>query len=185
MNITNALQGGLKKADSIDLLQEALSLINKKPSKQKKNLSLKAPGDLFKKIKRISGKKGLKADKAVKQVGKLLANTGYLGLSGIGKKRNAIIRGGLLGAAAGLVSIFSKNDDLANNNETATNGVSIPQNNILYGTNNKILTVTLYTVGGLIAGTVVKKMSGNKKLIKWIKKNKSRLLENLKDLNLN
>lgn len=44
----------------------------------------------------------------------------------------------------------------------------------------KILTVALYTAGGLMAGLVVKKMKGkNKKINKWIKKGKSKLRDKM------
>jgi hypothetical protein len=183
MNLVKTLEGGLKNPASLALLQEAFKLINSKPVKAEKKI--KGHSELFKKIQHISGKKGLKTEKAVKQVGKLLASTGYLGLSGVGKKKNAIVRGGLLGAAAGLVSLFLNNSNSTSSQEKNLNGVSVPQNEIMYQTDNKLLTFTLYTIGGIIAGVAIKKLGNNKKIKKWIKMNKSNFMNQIKDFNLN
>jgi hypothetical protein len=183
MNLVKTLEGGLKNPASLALLQEAFKLINSKPVKAEKKV--KGHTELFKKIQNISTKKGLKTEKAVKQVGKLLASTGYLGLSGVGKKKNAIVRGGLLGAAAGLVSLFLKNSNTNPSEQKYVNGVSVPQNEIMYHSDNKLLTFTLYTLGGIIAGVAIKKLGNNKKIKKWFKKNKTGFVNQLKDFHLN
>ncbi len=183
MNLVKTLEGGLKNPASLALLQEAFKLINSKPVKAQKKA--KGHTELFKKIQHISGKKGLNTEKAVKQVGKLLASTGYLGLSGVGKKKNAVLRWGLLGAAAGVVSIFLNNSHNANSQEKYVNGVTVPQKEVMYQTDNKLLTFTLYTLGGIITGVAIKKLGNNKKIKKWFKKNKTGFVNQLKDFHLN
>jgi len=167
MKLLNAIEEGLNTPGSKNLIQDALSLINGNSSKPLQTT-------LFKKLKDVSGKKGIKANKVyIKKVSKMLAKSG-IGLSGLSKKNNAIIGGGILGAAAGLFSVYSRKE----NGETheIQNGVPVQNNEILENENGKkILNVALFTVGGILAGAAVKKLSNNKRIKKWVRKNKSKL----------
>jgi len=177
MNLAKSIDASItKNAKSLDLLKEALSLINKKPAPDKSRGGNKL--QFFKEVQHLSKKKGVKS-KNLKKVGRLLAGTGFLGLSAAGKKRNAILRGVLLGAGTGLLSVWS------NNTSAGQGGEEAPHNGLLPAANSKALTIILYTLGGLAAGTVINQMNGNKRWKKWAKKNTSGLFRGLKKLNLN
>lgn len=178
MNLAKSIDASItKNAKSLDLLKEALSLINKKPAANQVKPANKLK--FFKEVQHLSKKKGAKA-KNLKKLGRLLAGTGFLGLSTVGKKRNAILRGGVLGAAAGALSLWT--------NYTSSEhevGVDAPQNGLLPVANSKAMTIILYTIGGLAAGTLINQMNGNKKLKKWAKRNKEYFKKGFKNFNLN
>ena len=178
MNLAKTIDASISKnSKSLDLLKEALYLVNKRPAADQGKPVNKIK--FFKEVQQLAKKKGNKS-KNLKKMGRLLAGTGFLGLSAAGKKRNAILRGGLLGAAAGIFSVWSTNtsDDLHN-------GVEAPHNGLLPAADSKALTIVLYTLGGLAVGTAINKMNGSKKLKKWAKKNKSGFWRGLKKLHLN
>lgn len=177
MNLSKTIDATVSKnAKSLDLLKEALSLINKKQNNEPVKSGNKAK--FFKEVQHLSKKKRAKA-KDVKKLGRLLAGTGFLGLSTVGKKRHAIFRGVLLGAAAGALSLWS---NTASNGQQ--NGVEPPQAGLLPVANSKAMTMILYTLGGLAAGTVINQMNTNKRFRKWTKKNKATFKKGLKNFNL-
>lgn len=145
MKLANAIEGGITGATTLGLLQEALHKIDPKAPRAK---LLNSPG-IIKRIRKQSKKKGGVSNKLyINLAGELLSNAAYFGLSALGKKKNAVLRGGILGAAAGLASAFL--------NDTKDE----PDQNDL---RNKILTITLYTAGGMLAGAAIKKMNKKKK----------------------
>ncbi|MBD0295671.1 MAG: hypothetical protein ICV84_10830 [Flavisolibacter sp.] len=153
MNLANAIEGGLTGATTLTLLQEALHKIDPKAPRP-----VLHKGNIVKKLKKTSGKPGLKATKLyIDLAGELLTNAAYFGLSGLGKKKNAVLRGGLLGAAAGLGVAFLNKKDKEHHEE---NGSAIDTED---ETKKKILTVALYTAGGLLAGLAIKKWNGKGK----------------------
>lgn len=155
MNIAKAIEGGLTGASTLTLLQEALHKIDHRAPRP-----LLYKSGLIKKLKKSSGKKGAKANRLYIQLaGELLTNAAYFGLTGLGKKKNAVLRGGVLGAAAGLGSAFLSNNK--EHDQKDENGVLVNQRN---NVKDKLLTISLYTAGGLLAGLAIKKL--NKKMKK-------------------
>lgn len=141
MKLANAIEGGITGATTLGLLQEALHKIDPKAPRAK---LLNSPG-IIKRIKKQSKKKGGVSNKLyINLASELLSNAAYFGLTALGKKKNAILRGGILGAAAGLGSAFLNES----NPEDKTSSVQ-----------NKIITVALYTAGGMLAGAAIKKIN--------------------------
>lgn len=152
MKLAEVIEGGLTGASTLTLLQEAIHKIDHQ-----------SPRPLLHKsaaLKKIQKKKGKAAPKHYIQLATdLLSTAAYFGLTALGSKKNAVLRGGLLGTAAGLGSIFlneefdnEENDDISHQDSAK----------------KKILKVLLYSVGGLIAGMAIKKLKKDAK--KFIKK---------------
>lgn len=150
MKLSNAIEGGLTGAATLLLLQQTLRKIDIKAAEAtwlKKN-------KLVKYLKRHGIKNsGNNSKKYVQLAGELLSNAAYFGLIGTGKNKNAVLPGGLLGAVAGLRAAFMPEDDEADPTENPTK--------------KKILTIALYTLGGLLAGKAMQK-------IDWFKKKGSK-----------
>jgi hypothetical protein len=68
---------------------------------------------------------------------------GYFGITGLSRKKNAILRGALLGALTGVGVTF-----LNDKNDSEVGKKS-----------NEIITILLYTLGSLIAGAAIKKIN--------------------------
>jgi hypothetical protein len=147
MTIINALEGGLAGATTLSLLHKAIDKIDSKAQTR-----LLHKSDLLKKIKRQSNKKGsIPVKLYIRLASELLASAGYFGLSALGKKKNAVLRGALLGAAAGFGVAFLNNQDNTQNQENRNK------------TRDQILTIALYTAGGLVAGAAIKRLNKRKK----------------------
>ena len=147
----SALEGGLAGATTISLLTDTLRHING-DSSQKKLLSSKY---LKKRFKKAGSKKPLKATKQFIQLaGDILGSSAFLGLTSLGKKKNAMLRGGLLGTAAGLGSVLLNGHDQEKEKANGHEGYPYMLNrkNSMV---SKALEVGLYTIGGLIAGKVI------------------------------
>jgi hypothetical protein len=80
-------------------------------------------------------------------VGDLLSNSLYYSMAGIGRSKNALLRGSLLGLAAGLGAVFLP-EPLGLNEEYSNKT-----------TETKVVTVGLYLLGGLITAAVLKAWS--------------------------
>ncbi len=164
MNIATAIEGGLTGATTLSLLQEALHKINTGTPRP-----LLHKSGLIKQLKKNEGKNNSKTTELyIKLAGELLANAAFFGLSGLGKKKNAVLRGVLLGAAAGLGSAFLTGDDKEEKGKEVNslkdmNGHINRHQGERDDMKKKILTVGLYTAGGLLAGMAIKKLDNNKK----------------------
>jgi hypothetical protein len=171
MKFANAIEGGITGATTLTLLQEVLHKIDPKAPRA----ALLHKSGVIKKWQK-SSKNGEKKDPKlyIELASELMANAAFFGLAGLGKKKNAVLRGGLLGAAAGLGAAFLKNDE----EELRANGIKAvdghaPGNAMAVtedSTKKKILTVGLYTAGGLLAGVAMKKIRDLKKSNKKSKK---------------
>ena len=142
--LTSALEGGLAGAATISLLRDTLKKINGHSS----HINLFDGKNLQKRLKKSGSKKPLKAAKKyINLAGDLLGSTAFLGLSSLSKKKNALLRGALLGTAAGIGSVWLREDD-----DTKV-GSENEKDNFL----TKALEVSLYTIGGMIASKVIEK----------------------------
>lgn len=158
MRLANAIEGGVVGATTLSLLQEALHKIDPKTPQPFFHKS-----GIIKKLKKSSGKPQRRTKLFITLAGELLANAGYFGLAGLGKKKNAVLTGGLLGAAAGLGVAFLTDKENENNPEGA-NGRSHQDADM----QQKIMTVALFTAGGVVAGIAMKRL--NKKSLKKLQK---------------
>lgn len=157
--LASALEGGLAGVTTISLLTETLRKINGHSS----NNHLLDGRNLKRRFKKAKSKKPQKATKQfIRLAGDLLSSTAFLGVSSLGKKRNAMLRGGVLGTAAGLGSVLLNGLE---NGHGKTNGqegyhlTGLPKDKFL----SQVLEVSLYAIGGLIAGKVIQGVGKKKK----------------------
>src|SRR5688572_11614784 len=108
MNLNSAIQGGLMSASTLSLIQEAIGNMDPKAPAMK---LLGKPG-ILRKIKKRT-KQGKSPDKLyIRLVNELLSGAAYYGFKALGKRKNAVLKGGLLGAGAGLTALLlNKNDN--------------------------------------------------------------------------
>jgi hypothetical protein len=163
MKMNNAIEGGIAGAATLGLITETLKNINGSSS----HVNLFKKNNLQKRLSKTRGKKGAKATRQyLRLAADLLGSTAYFGLSALGKKENAMLRGGVLGTAAGLGTIFlngekHKNDEKPYPSKNEEKPIT------------KVLKVSLYTIAGLIAGKVIQdfeegtKKSKKKKRVKF------------------
>ena len=154
MKLSNVIEGGLAGVSTLTLMQEALHKFDHN-----------APRPLFRNVRRIKKWKDVKGSKRgkfyIQLAGDLLSNAAFFGLSALGKKKNAVLRGAVLGALAGCGTILL-NDDASDNpfsNEMTNESRREKIKDIL-------ITLGLYTAGGVIAGVIVKKGKKVKKNFK-------------------
>ncbi|MGN6491264.1 MAG: hypothetical protein ACTHLE_04655 [Agriterribacter sp.] len=147
MNVAKVLESGLTGAATLTLLQETLDQLDPKAP----NSKLLHKRGIIRHLKHATERKGMKAVKGyVKVAAELLGILGYYGLSGLGKRKNAVLRGGVLGAIAGAAVAFTQNNE---NEETPDADVW----------RKRIVTVALYILGGLIAGKTAEYIKKKKK----------------------
>lgn len=153
MKIANALEGGLTGATTIAVLTDTLKRMNGHST----HLNLFDRKQLRKRFKKTGSKKPLQATKQYTRLaGDLLASTTFFGLSSLGKKKNTLLRGAALGMAAGLGSVLLTGDS---KNSEQGNGKRLEDDALL----TKVLEVSLYTIGGMIAGKVIDGKAKKKK----------------------
>ena len=150
MNFARVLESGLAGASTLTLLQETLHKMDGSAPRP-----LLHKSGILKKLKKSSNKGASKKARVYTQLaGEVLANAALFGLPAIGKKKNAVLRGGVLGAMAGLGAAFLKDKEAKP--EIKENGeVELGQKNEM---KDKILTVSLYTAGGLLAGATIQQL---------------------------
>jgi len=107
MKLASAIEGGLAGATTVSMLGEALRKIDEHSSADLFN-----GNSLIKTFKKAKSKKASKATKLwIKLASELLGSTAFLSLSSLGKKKNAALRGALLGTVAGLGSVVLNGHD--------------------------------------------------------------------------
>jgi hypothetical protein len=148
MKLANAIEGGITGATTLTLLQEAITKID--PAKPGMKF-LQKPG-IIKKLRKKSKNGEDQTKLYIDLAGELLSSAAYYGLTAIGKKKNAVLRGGLLGVAAGLGSILfnhAEKDEFTDNGENEWK--------------QQAITVALYTAGGVLAGMATKNLTKGRK----------------------
>jgi hypothetical protein len=148
MKLANVLEGGIAGATTLGLLQEAIA--NMDASKGGSRFQNRS--GILKKIKKESKKGNYAPEIYIKLAGELLSSAAYYGLTVVGRKKNVVLRGALIGAAAGIGAIVFDNKE---DNPTKLSPSEEFRNNLL--------TLALYTTGGLLAGAAVKKLSRKKR----------------------
>jgi hypothetical protein len=159
MKLASAIEGGLAGATTISLLGETLRKINGQTS----GVNVFDGKSLKKRFKKAkSNKKGESTKEFIQLAGDLLGSTTFLGLTSLGKRKNALLRGALLGAAAGLGSVLLKEKDNKKHEKHGPDGrptSSLAKDPLLA----KAIEVGLYTAGGMIAAKLIQKASTRKK----------------------
>ena len=155
MKLASAIESGLTGASTLSLLQEALHKIDPKSPRP-----LLYKSGILDKLK--NGKKKDATKLYIQLAGELLSNAAFYGLTGLGKKKNAVLRGGILGAAAGLGSVFLTHDKEGTEITKLDGTPQLKSGKRQTTLKDKALTVGLYTAGGILAGLAVKKLNGKK-----------------------
>ncbi len=156
MKSTPALGSGLAGAITLTLIHEAMRKINPKAPRMDL-LGMTALSKLLKSI----GKNPPARNKLYlwTMAGDILSNSLYYSLTGVGKNKDALLRGSLLGLSAGVGAVLLPKP--LHLNEAYSNRTN----------QTKLLTVGLYLVGGLVAAamlrTIHKKEQKAKKLISF------------------
>lgn len=174
--MADVLEGGIAGVSTLSLIQEALGKWDSKEPKTALHQS-----DAIRQLQK-GKKKGRKSKELyVNLAGELLGHAGLFGLTGLGKKKNAVLRGGLLGAAAGLAIAFL-DDDNTDNRQQAYHADGRMVDAEEEAIRRKIITVVLYTLGGVVAGAAIKAINGKKirksKMAKGLKKMERKLKAN-------
>ena len=153
MKAASILKNGLTGAATLTLLRETLD----KADPDNTNVYPLHKKGVFRELKKASQKKGMGAVKGyVNLAARLLGMVGYMGVTALGKKKNTLLRGSILGALAGAAAILmSSNDDPAVSSQELWR--------------KRITTMVLYILGGLVAGGAIKLINSGKK------KNKKKL----------
>lgn len=161
MKLAHVLEGGLTGATTLALLQESLHGLDGKTPR-----SVPMKPELLKKLRKKDKKGRLPAAQLyIELAGELLGAAAFFGLTGLGKKKNALLRGGLLGAAAGLGMAFVQNEE-----KDPTQVLPEPNGADMW---HKLATVALYAAGGVLAGAAVQQVG--RKQLKKAKKVKKKL----------
>jgi hypothetical protein len=159
MKLASAIEGGLAGATTISLLGETL----RKMDGHSSHLNAFNGKHLKKRFKKAKSKKPMRATKGfIELAGDLLGSTAFLGINSLGKKKNAMLRGALLGAAAGLGSVLLKENDRSDHRQNGHEGypsTMLAKEPLLA----KALEVGLFTAGGMIAAKVIQGVSKKKK----------------------
>jgi hypothetical protein len=162
--LASVLEGGLAGASTLSLLTNTL----RKSSDNNSDTSLFEGKNLKKRFKKAGSKKPTKATgQYVQLAGDLLGSTALFGLSGLQKKKNLMLRGALLGTAAGLGAVLLNEHDKKKEDRDGILQARTQKQEWV----SKALEVSLYTIGGLLAAKLIE-VTGKKK--KGSKKNKKR-----------
>jgi hypothetical protein len=147
MKAAKILQSGLTGAATLTLLSEALNTVDSNAP----NTNFFHKKGIVRHLKKGMHQKGFKAVKMyITLASELLSMAGVLGISGLGKKKNAVLRGGLVGALAGTAVAF-----LQNRPEDETEKSELWK--------RRMVTIALYILGGLVAGKAVQVIKKKKK----------------------
>ena len=141
MKLLSAIGGGFAGAAILTLLHETIRRVNTDAPRMDR-LGMEA---ISKSLETIDVEVP-EEDKLFKitMAGDIISNTFYYSLAAIGDKRKVVVRGLLLGVAAGFGGVYLPKplglNDSASNRTTET----------------KLMTVGLYVTGGLVAGFAIK-----------------------------
>lgn len=137
MKLSSAVAGGIAGATVLTLLHEAIRRVDKDAPRMDL-LGIEAITKLFESVDAYVPQR----DKLFKMTmaGDLISNSLYYSLAGLGSKKQAIERAAILGIVAGLGAVYLPRPLGLNPAPAARTE------------HTKILTVALYTIGGIVAG---------------------------------
>ena len=136
MKLISAIGGGFAGALALTALHETLRRINSKAPRMDK-LGMQS---ISKSLKAVDVSVPKKATLfKITMAGDVLANTFYYSLAGIGDKENMLVKGAVLGVAAGLGGVYLPKPMGLNPKPSART------------TATKLMTIGLYLFGGVVA----------------------------------
>jgi hypothetical protein len=144
MNVKSTI-GGLAGACALTLLNESVKKLDKDAPRMDL-LGMNAVARLMKGNNILAVTAGKLFPVAL--AGDLVSNSLYYSMADTGDKKNTLIRGGLLGLAAGLGAVVLPKT-LGLNEEATTRTLK-----------TKVLTVSWYLIGGLVAAAAINLMEG-------------------------
>lgn len=168
MKLVNAIEGGLAGASTLSLLGETLKSFDSSTSENKK-INGK---NLKKRIKKASSQKPLKAaTQYIGLAGDLLSSTAFLGFTSLGKRKHAMLRGAILGTAAGLGAVFLNDHQQKEKTKKINDHEGYPSTERARTPGlQKAMEVGLFTLGGLLAGRILQSAGNKNKKAKRKKK---------------
>lgn len=148
MKAIHAVEGGIAGAVALTLVHESI----RKVIPQAPRMDLLGMNAISKGL-RLAGARTPSERKlyAATLVGDLFSNALYYSFAGIGKRENAIVRGAVLGLAAGLGAVLLPKPM----------GLNPKHSNQTLQT--QLMTVGLYVLGGIVAAAVMKRLAQSKK----------------------
>ena len=145
MKLFSAIAGGLAGATVLTLLHETLRRVDRNAPRMDR-LGMEA---IDKSLTAINAEVPKKDDLfKITMAGDIISNSIYYSLAGIGGKDQAVVRGALLGLAAGLGAVYLPKPLGLNENASSRTAET------------KLLTIALYLTGGLVASgmsTIIEK----------------------------
>lgn len=158
MKLDGALKGGIAGATTLALLTETLGRVNGNSS----HFNVLQNGKLKKRLKKTGSKNTFRATKEyIKLAEDILGSAAYLGIHSLSKKKNTMLRGGILGTATGFGNVFLKREE--QKKESVKNIALVDEHSRDINLSTKLLKVSLYTIGGLIAGKIVEDLHKKKR----------------------
>lgn len=148
MNIKSTL-GGLAGACTLTLLNESIKKLDKDAPRMDL-LGMNAVARLMKGNNILTQTAGTLFPVAM--AGDLVSNSLYYSMADSGDKKKTLIRGALLGLGAGVGAVALPRT-LGLNDEATTRTMK-----------TKVLTVTWYLIGGLVAAAAINLLAGNRKV---------------------
>lgn len=144
MKLSTSIASGVAGATAVTLIHETVKRIDPKAPR----MDLLGMNALSKVLKSV-GKNPPKGDKlyAWTLVGDVVSNSLYYSLAGVGKKKGALLRGGLLGLAAGLGAVLLPRP------------LGLNESHSTRSTQTSIMTVALYVVGGLATAAILRALN--------------------------
>jgi hypothetical protein len=159
MKVDATMRGGIAGLTTLGLLTHTLGRSNGHATQY----DLLGKGKLKKRLKKTGSKNGLKATKEYIELAEdILASAASFGIGSLSKKKNAMLKAGILGTAVGLGNVFLNESNHGQHNGQMGSGRRREDDKL----SSKLLKVSLYTIGGLIAGKLAegsKKKSKRKK----------------------
>ncbi|ANE49352.1 hypothetical protein [Flavisolibacter tropicus] len=142
-----ALEGGLAGAFALTAVHQLV----KRAIPQAPRLDLLGMAALSKLLKSV-GKNPPREQSLyyITMAGDIVSNSLYYSLAGVGKKKNSLLRGSVLGLAAGLGAIFLP-EPLGLNASYSKRTVP-----------TQIMTIAWYTLGGFVSALIMKKLESRR-----------------------
>ena len=148
MKPTTILSSGLAGACTVTLLHETIKRVVPEPPR----MDLLGMNAISKGLKKTGAKvPGENKLYAIAMAGDLVSNALYYSLAGIGGRKNALVKGSLLGLAAGIGAIVLPGP------------LGLNKNYSNRSTATRLMTVGLYVAGGLVTAAILKALEKKKK----------------------
>lgn len=157
MKIDGALKGGIAGITTLGVLTQALGGVKGDSA----HSTLLRKGKLRKRLKKTGSKNGFKStNQYIRLAEDILGSAAFLGIKSLSKKKNTMLKGGVLGTVAGLGNVFLNKDE---HNDHQDEMHASDEKEQIESISSKLLKVSLYTIGGLVVGKLVENMKKKRK----------------------